>query len=343
MEVRVDPAETASNPSRSTPPRVPQSIRRTSNLDMSYDHDDRRTMWIRSRARDLLTGATRTARVLGEARLDVRTGLNRVVEEIRADPPRAGLEHLVGQRGGGGFRKQIDRAAPGDREAGTLLYYLLDDVPAATLISGYVWSRYGADGRPRARLPASVERPTPHLPARGPMENICSGWRTGGTAMRMMAAGRPPIGSTVEAPDLLAPEDPLAWHELDELPLASMRRRRRVDVIVGDAVTIDAMFRDSCRTPDGSEVVVHEYTLGATVDPATMTITDIRAEPRVLPFSECPSAADQAPTLVGHRLAGLRTTVLESLSGVDCCTHLNDALRALAEVPVLLGQLVTAG
>ena len=61
-------------------------------------------------------------------------------------PPRPTLEHLVGQRGGGGFRKQIGVAVPGEREAGTLLYYLLDDIPPATLISGYVWSRFG-DGR----------------------------------------------------------------------------------------------------------------------------------------------------------------------------------------------------
>jgi hypothetical protein len=28
------------------------------------------------------------------------------------------------------------------------------------------------------------------------------------------------------------------------------------------------------------------------------------------------------------------------LTGIECCTHLNDALRALAEVPVLLDALV---
>jgi len=32
--------------------------------------------------------------------------------------------------------------------------------------------------------------------------------------------------------------------------------------------------------------------------------------------------------------------VLERLRGVDCCTHLNDALRSLAEVPVLAAHLM---
>jgi hypothetical protein len=337
MELRVDLPGPVGDPSRSTPRRVPGSIRRTSHLDMSFDPDDRATMWLRCRARDLVTAADGSSDVVGETSLDVRTGVSRVVEEIRADPDRPTLEHLVGQRGGGGFRKQIAVAVPGEREAGTLLYYLLDDIPPATLISGYVWSRFG-DGAPRP------EHPTPHLPARGPMENICSGWRTDGTAMSMMSDGQPPIGSTVVAPDLLRPDDPLAWHRLADLPPSSMRRRRRVDVIRGDgatgpAVTIDAMFRDSCQTPDDTEVVVHEYTLDATVNPKTATIEDIRAVPRVLPFAECPSAADQVPMLTGYPVAGLRRSVLDTLTGIECCTHLNDALRALAEVPVLLGEL----
>ena len=110
------------------------------------------------------------------------------------------LEHLVGHRGGAGFRKQIDTAAPGDRAAGSLLYYLLDDIPPATLISGYVWSRFGEQDPPRIPVVPPGETVTPHLPARGPMENICSGWRTGGTAMSLLGSGQRPIGSTVEAP-----------------------------------------------------------------------------------------------------------------------------------------------
>jgi hypothetical protein len=54
---------------------------------------------------------------------------------------------------------------------------------------------------------------------------------------------------------------------------------------------------------------------------------------------ECPSAAARALDLLGAPLAELRNVVLERLARTSGCTHLNDALRALAEVPVLLAGL----
>jgi hypothetical protein len=43
--------------------------------------------------------------------------------------------------------------------------------------------------------------------------------------------------------------------------------------------------------------------------------------------------------LLGQPLPGLRRRVVELLNGIDCCTHLNDALRALADVSALLPAL----
>ena len=61
--------------------------------------------------------------------------------------------------------------------------------------------------------------------------------------------------------------------------------------------------------------------------------------PYVLPFGECPGAVAGALGLIGTPLADIRETVLERLRGPAGCTHLNDALRALAEVPILVEQL----
>jgi Protein of unknown function (DUF2889) len=84
--------------------------------------------------------------------------------------------------------------------------------------------------------------------------------------------------------------------------------------------------------------VVHEYHLEAAADAATMTIAALNATPRVLPYAECPAAASYAGGIVGQRLADLRMTVLTTLTGTHSCTHLNDMLRALAEVPQLCAK-----
>ena len=68
-------------------------------------------------------------------------------------------------------------------------------------------------------------------------------------------------------------------------------------------------------------------------------IVSLDPEPRVLPFHECPGAIANARGLIGTPLGQVRQTVLEQLRGPAGCTHLNDALRALAEVPQLLAVL----
>jgi hypothetical protein len=54
---------------------------------------------------------------------------------------------------------------------------------------------------------------------------------------------------------------------------------------------------------------------------------------------ECPSAASNLSRLLGTPLPDLREKVLAELRGTVGCTHLNDALRALAEVPALCRAL----
>jgi hypothetical protein len=119
-----------------------------------------------------------------------------------------------------------------------------------------------------------------------------------------------------------------------------MRRARRIDISCDTLIRIDAHFQDSATTPEGTRSALHEYRIRATADPVALTLLSIEADPRVLPFAECPAAAPNAQRLVGKSLAQLRETVLDELRGVLGCTHLNDALRALADVPALLPRVV---
>jgi hypothetical protein len=58
-------------------------------------------------------------------------------------------------------------------------------------------------------------------------------------------------------------------------------------------------------------------------------LSEVLAEPRVLPFPECPGAAGHVSALAGTPVAELPDAVPDVLNGVASCTHLNDLLRAL--------------
>jgi hypothetical protein len=95
------------------------------------------------------------------------------------------------------------------------------------------------------------------------------------------------------------------------------------------------MFRDTWMDLEGREEVLHEYAVAATLDPTGESIHTISADPRVLPFGECPAAAGYVSKLGGLTVAGLRRSVRETLVSTESCTHLNDLLRALGDVAFL--------
>jgi hypothetical protein len=293
------------------------------------------------RARDRLTTTEGTTAVLREDALTARVAVDRTIEALSAVPARPALARMVGTSGGGRLRSVIDKTVPDEREAGTPLYLLLDDVAGSTLVAPFAWSQSADDWMERAaaRL-AAADDETPRTPRRR-MEGICAGFRPGSSALA--PDGTVNLGhrhNTASVPPLVAPDDPECWHELTPHPQVAMRRARRIDLWDADGeVVVDAMFRDSCWRPDGTEVAVHEYGIDATIDAASGELTRVHADPRVLPYPECPSAAANVEWMTGAAVRDLRAEVLQRLRGVDCCTHLNDALRSLAEVPVLMRSL----
>jgi Protein of unknown function (DUF2889) len=317
------------NPAAGPPPRRPGSVRRTSSLLMSWP-DGIGRMQVQGRARDLLTPVQGEPEVMAQSDLGVQVGPDRVIEEISATPAPAGLSGLVGARGGGGLRRTVEELLPDQRALATPLHLLLDDLAGATLIGGFALSRH-----PDA-IGELAQPKTGGQPMRS-MAGICSGWRLDSSTLDAEGNYRGAVHHVAPVPRLDDPTDSLSWHDLEPLPAIAMRRARRIDVHadVDGQITVDAMFRDSCREPDGTEVAVHEYHIDATVDAATGTLMAVVATPRVLPFAECPLAAPKVGRLHGLPVADFRSAVLERLRSTDCCTHLNDALRALAEVPVL--------
>ncbi len=319
-------------PAGPAPVRPAQSIRRTATVDMTWPGGQGTQLRLDGSARDAVTlDPGEPPRVLVSATTSVGIGPEREIQDIRATPARDGIERLVGCRGGGHLRGALDDILPGERKAGTPLYLLLDDISGTSLIAGFAWSRWDTGWPGRAR--------------RGPhrsMEGICIGFRPGSSALDEIGQGRAPHRSQPVGP-LLHPDDPHGWHELAEHSGVWARRARRIDVwLDDDAIVIDSGFQDSAGDPEHGRVAVHEYALRARADVATGTLRSVEPVPHILPFMECPSAVARAADVVGVPLGELRSAVLERLPRTNGCTHLNDALRALAEVPVLLDQLRAA-
>ena len=300
---------------------------------------------VTARGRDIRTTSDATSVVINQVDLSLRVdSSNWQVLSIASSPTLAGLEQLVGGAVGPGFRARVNEACPGEREAGTLLHLLLDDLPGAVLVSGYSAQRSGALDRPQPRTGGDAGDGSGLAEMLASQDDLCAGWAHDATLMvTVRSMSEIPVSTGPPAPALERQDDPLAWHDLSPLPPHAMRRRRRIDVVgpggPGEAHRFDAHFRDSHMDQDGAEWVVHEYSAAGGFDPVAGLVLDISAEARVLPWMECPGAVASAERLSGMAIAELRSRVRREFTGPSTCTHLNDTLRSLGDLEILVGQL----
>ncbi|WP_435219070.1 DUF2889 domain-containing protein [Streptomyces sp. bgisy034] len=162
---------------------------------------------------------------------------------------------------------------------------------------------------------------------------MCAGWRSDGTLVQgSLRAGRQLVTIGLPAPHL-------ADVDVSSLPPGGVRRHRRLDVAPGpELLVLNAFFRDTHTEADGRETVIHEYAARAHVDARTLRVLDATADPHVLPYVECPTAAASAGRIAGRHLTALRDEVRAEFTGIGTCTHLNDLLRSFADAIGLLGR-----
>ena len=327
-------------PATSTPPRPPGSVRRTTSIDTVRPDGPQGALVVDARGRDLRTGHGDADRadVTGEVALTLRLEpAAHTLVDVRADGADGqaadvpDLRPLVGARVGSGFRRLLDEALPAERDRGSILYLLLDDLVGAVLVSGYALLHADALPPQAGLVDATVAR----------LGDQCAGWALdGGFIANLRDTGRLATPHGPPAPALASlDDDALAWHAMALLPPDATRRRRRLDVLapgLGGLQVIDVHFRDSHVDGDGSETVVHEYAAGGSVDARRQLIVDLWAEALVLPWAECPAAVASAERLRGTTFDDLRLRVRRELVGTASCTHLNDTLRALADLGALL-------
>jgi hypothetical protein len=169
MSERTPPA----NPTGPVPTRRAASIRRTSTIDTDWPEGVGRPTRMQGRARDLWTPRDLSQpHVIAEDSLDAVVTPQRQILKIRCLPARAAIGGLVGCRGGGHLRAELLRLLPDERQRGTPLYLLLDDLSGASLVAGWSWSVWlddWQDQRSSGAMAAAGRKST--------MAGICIGYR----------------------------------------------------------------------------------------------------------------------------------------------------------------------
>jgi Protein of unknown function (DUF2889) len=322
------------------------SVRRTTNIDSLRPDGLHGDVVVDARARDLRTNRDGTCELVGTASLQARISPTRELLSLATSPDVPALRGLLGASVGPGFRSRVNEAVTDGCEDGTLLYLLLDDLPGATLVSGYALVRGGAlDDRPRIDRPRT-ERPGNDRAAAGPFpdfgaqDDICAGWAHDATMMvHVRGTGTLPVPLGPPAPILEPEDDPTSWHVMGDLAPHAVRRRRRLDLIEPDddelEYRVDLHFRDSHVDDQGFESIMHEYSMSGTVDLGAGRIGTVSARANVLPWVECPGALASAQRVDGMELSALRSRIRKEFVGRSTCTHLNDSLRSLADVTAL--------
>ena len=306
-------------PVRTWPPLAVGALRRTSTIDTHPAGSGRSDVDLR--ARDAVGRGPGTGDVLG--RVGVRAHLaERVIEDIAADPQDDRLVQLAGSRVGPGFRAKVGKLIPDEVAQAGLLHLLLDDWVGAALVSGYAVQHAAITLGIEEKLPAGT---ADH------MAGICAGFAE--DASLVPYAKRNGTIPSVHGP-VAPPLDPDGIHRVEPLRPHGMRRFRRLDLMPnGD---FDAHFRDSHVDGAGVETIVHEYTVEGSIDASTRTVSSVAASVRVLPWQECPGAIGSAARIRGMTLSEMRDRVRGEFVGTTTCTHLNDTLRAVADLDALL-------
>jgi hypothetical protein len=336
------PPRTTANPA---PARPAQSVRRTSSIDVSWPDGEEGDRLFIGRARDYRTAAAGgPGTVIDEAEFRARLTLEKEITAIEATPAFPRMDELVGVRCGNHLRLFLKEIMPDLIARGAPIYLPLDDLSGTALVSAFAWSQWHGDWAARVAASMTPEQFDQMMTSR---TNVCWGLQEGNSGVTSPMGESRDVASA-DAGDVRNPTDPQGWHALPDNDGPGFRRARRIDVMRDDTlglIRIQAAFQDSAKRKEGGlasgRVAIHEYDIEATADAETLELLTLISTPRILPFSECPGAVHNTQRLIGSKLDDIRDTVLANLRGPQGCTHLNDALRSLAEVPKLAQYLVT--
>lgn len=322
------------NPRRALPTRRAPGVRRTCTIDVLWPAGRKGPLVAEGAGRDIRTHASgEPPSLLAQDALRVEISPERRILGVSSLPERPQLAKLVGVTRPGELRQVLRDLRAAQVLQASPLYQLLDDIPGVLVVADWAWSRW-----PQFLGPDEPRRRIVKLAG---LEGVCAGFRADSSALRTRGDYQEDRVAPVQPlPDA---DDPYGWHNLPAIHEVSLRRARCIDVWFDGQIQIEVFFQDSATTSAGDRAAVHEYTLRATASADDERLIEIVAVPHILPFPECPGALDQLQAMVGTPLKDLRESVLQTLARTKGCTHLNDVIRALADVPGLRAGLSPAG
>ncbi|MET0372104.1 MAG: DUF2889 domain-containing protein [Sphingobium sp.] len=321
-------AAAPATPAGPAPLRRAHSVRRTTSLEVRWPDGRTGLPHFTGHARDIATGAAgSTPLILREQRIGIRI-VDRMLGELTTEPPFPALQALVGLRIGRDLRARLDDILARQDMADAPVRILIDDLVGLSVIAPFGWAAWDPQPAPAPLAPRDAP----------PASGVCIGHRPLARPSDARAIGRP---ATRRAVSVVNPADPDGWHALSHDHAPNVRRARRIDAwLEDDVIHVDSTFQDSARNRARGRTTIHEYKLMATIGAQDLRLLSVEAIPCILPFPECPAATANLFALLGTPLSGLRADVLTILRRTAGCTHLNDAVRALADIP--LGDLVQA-
>jgi hypothetical protein len=332
IRLRTEVRGTLNSPRVETPRRTPGAVRRTTVIDTTHPGGPGGELLLLSQGRDARTRADGSLELLDTVELRARLAPDRTLLAVEGGP--AALQQLVGRRVAAGFRAALGEVLPEQARAGTVVHQVVDDWVGAALVAGL--AELDAAG------PVATDEQIAQQRANADYSrDLCAGWASDATLIATIdELGVMPVNLGPPTPELRRADDPQGWPDTGELRAGDSRRTRRLDVSPenGDYL-LDVHFRDSWVGSDEQSRVVHEYSLQGHFDPQTEVITSVVPSAHVLPWPECPAAVASATRVVGLSLEALRQTVRKDFTGITTCTHLNDVVRSLADLPLLARQV----
>ena len=234
----LDPRHGTHEPTTDVPARRPGSVRRTTSIDMLRPHGvDGDLVLVGRGPRPAHRTPTTSTAVLDTAAIEATidyADAQRLTVALVARPRSTGSSGCWAARRPPASAPRSTRSSPAHDVVGRPVYQLLDDLPVATLISGYAPQHAMAQSGDWAdeQKRSAMRKRAPEGLAMLQQADLCAGWKAGGTIMQGFAEGVPPVVTGPDAPVARRRDDPLAWHELPARSRSQcMRRRRRIDVL----------------------------------------------------------------------------------------------------------------